>query len=204
MLAAPAVMFHGEEDLQLQRGVIIKHKLFSAVSNPWHEGGTKGKMCKRVMEIACTRYEYDETDTGQKRLKWEEFTCAGAGGGREVEAAEARHRHHARHVDGDGGRAGVAEGLAQALRLVVHHAAQVGAAGVRRHGGAALDEGQAGEEAEEVGAAGGRAAVLGHRADAGHGNHQQQQRDAERRSRRRHCFSLYLIFSVLESGDWRN
>jgi len=127
------------------------------------------------------------------RLKREDFTCAGAGGGREVEAAEARHRHHARHVDGDGGRAGVAESLAEALRLVVHHAAQVGAAGIRRHGGGALDEGQAREEAEEVGAAGGRAA-LGHRADAGDGNQQQQQRDAERRGRR-HCFSL--------DGNWR-
>lgn len=115
------------------------------------------------------------------------ITCAGAGGGREVEAAEPRHGHHARHVDGDGGRAGVAEGLAEALRLVVHHAAKVGAAGVRRHGGGALDEGQAGEEAEEVSAAGGRRAGLGrHRLDGSDGS--QQQRDAERRSRR-HCFS---------------
>jgi len=131
--------------------------------------------------------------TRNTMLKWEDFTCAGAGGGREVEAAEARHRHDARHVDGDGGRAGVAESLAEALRLVVHHAAQVGAAGVRRHRGGALDEGQAGEEAEEVGAAGGRAG-LGHRADAGDRNHQQQQRrDAERRSRG-HCFSLADLF----------
>lgn len=144
----------------------------------------------------CTEKQIRDT-----RLKWEDFTCAGAGGGREVEAAEARHRHDARHVDGDGGRAGVAERLAEALRLVVHHAAQVGAAGVRRRGGGALDEGQAGEEAEEIGAAGGRAG-LGHRVDAGDGNQeQQQQRDAERRSRRRHCF---LLADLLCPGNWRN
>lgn len=132
------------------------------------------------------------------------LTCAGAGGGRQVEAAEAGHPHHARHVDGDGGRAGVAESLAEALRLVVHHAAQVGAAGVRRRGGAAVDEGQAREEAEEVGAAGRGAAalagLLGHRADAGDGNHRQhQQRDAERRSRRRHCCSALAIWCLVGS-----
>ena len=118
------------------------------------------------------------------------LTCAGASSRREVEAAEPGHRHHARHVDGDGGRAGVAESLAEELGLVVHHAAQVGAAGVRRRGDGALDVGQAWEEAEEVGAAGGGAAAAGLRVDAGDGNHHHQQRDGERRSRRRHWCSL--------------
>jgi len=70
----------------------------------------------------------------------------------------------------------------------VHHAAQVGAAGVRRRGDGALDVGQAWEEAEQVGAAGGgAAAAAGLRVDAGDGHRQQQQRDAERRSRRHRC-----------------
>ena len=72
-----------------------------------------------------------------------------AGGGGEIEPAEGRQQHGAGHVDGDRGPAGagLAERLAEAQRLVVHHAPQVGAAGVGRRGGAAVEEREAGEEA---------------------------------------------------------
>ena len=76
-------------------------------------------------------------------------TCAGGGSGREIEAAEERQLHDAGHVHVDGGPlgAGRVECLAEAKRLVVHHAPQVGAARVGGRGGGAVEEREAGEEA---------------------------------------------------------
>lgn len=77
------------------------------------------------------------------------YTCAGAGVGGEIEPAEGRQQHGAGHVHGDRGPAGagLAERLAEAQRLVVHHTPQVGAARVGRRGGGAVEEVEAGEEA---------------------------------------------------------
>lgn len=108
-------------------------------------------------------------------------TWAGGGRRREVEAAEERQLHRARPVHGHRDRAaaaGLAEGLAEAERLVVHHAAQVGAARVRRRVVVAADEAEAWEEPDEAGVAAGpgrRAAGLRRRAGGG----DQQQRSGD-------------------------
>jgi hypothetical protein len=85
---------------------------------------------REFQSVADSRQKKSTSLQGERRLHDGMVTCAGRGGGRELEAAEERQLHDAGHVDVDGGPlgAGLVECLAEAERLVVHHAPQVGAA----------------------------------------------------------------------------